>query len=191
MIWILIYSLLKRLSQIWEEPDEILIAAKIKEIQDRLHNPKDWKVKKIHTQTIKRMAKAFHEFRLYRGTRKLKFLTIRQRGWVYDHAYRTARVILDFDSTVTMDVHRLIRYPGSLHGGTGLRVTLVPWETIDDFDPLIDAVAFDTDRTIEVQTTRAVEVDLCGNDWIMDPGTHQVPEPVGIFLMGRRMGVLV
>ncbi|MGP8073316.1 MAG: DNA primase small subunit domain-containing protein [Thermoplasmata archaeon] len=43
------------------------------------------------------------------------------------------------DAPVTTDVHRLIRLPGSLHGGTGLRVLPLARETLDRFDPLRDA----------------------------------------------------
>jgi DNA primase small subunit len=44
------------------------------------------------------------------------------------------------DSVVTVDLHRLIRMPQSLHGKTGLKVS--PVENIDSFEPLTDAVAF-------------------------------------------------
>ena len=44
------------------------------------------------------------------------------------------------DAPVTTDVHRLIRLPGSLHGGTGLRVTPLRRDQLDSFDPFRDAV---------------------------------------------------
>ncbi|HZY70609.1 MAG TPA: DNA primase catalytic subunit PriS [Thermoplasmata archaeon] len=43
------------------------------------------------------------------------------------------------DAPVTTDVHRLIRLPGSLHGGTGFRVVPLEREALDRFDPLRDA----------------------------------------------------
>jgi DNA primase small subunit len=43
------------------------------------------------------------------------------------------------DAPVTTDVHRLIRLPGSLHGGSGLRVMPVAPEELARFDPLRDA----------------------------------------------------
>jgi DNA primase small subunit len=43
------------------------------------------------------------------------------------------------DAPVTTDVHRLIRWPGSLHGGTGLRVLPLTRRTLDAFEPLRDA----------------------------------------------------
>ena len=44
------------------------------------------------------------------------------------------------DAPVTTDIHRLIRLPGSLHGGTGLRVVPLTREEVDRFDPFRDAL---------------------------------------------------
>jgi DNA primase small subunit len=46
------------------------------------------------------------------------------------------------DTVVTTDLHRLIRLPNTLHGKTGLRVTSIPYSSLDEFDPLTDGVVF-------------------------------------------------
>ena len=46
------------------------------------------------------------------------------------------------DEPVTGDVHRLIRLPGSLHGGSGLRVTTIKSKELEHFNPMVSAVAF-------------------------------------------------
>ena len=51
------------------------------------------------------------------------------------------------DEVVTVDTKRVIRWVGSLHGKSGLRVTELPLERLDPdssnkFDPLSEAVAF-------------------------------------------------
>jgi len=46
------------------------------------------------------------------------------------------------DPVVTIDVHRLMRLEGSLHGKTGLRKVEVPISRLEVFDPLREAVAF-------------------------------------------------
>ena len=101
------------------------------------------------------------------------------------------------DEPVTTDTHRLIRLPGSLHGGSGLRVTRIERDELDAFDPLDDAVP-ETFREAEI----AVDVtDLSGLPPVDDPTTGQVelgggtftvtdgndlyPEFLGIFLMTR------
>ncbi|MCI4353264.1 MAG: DNA primase small subunit PriS [Thermoplasmata archaeon] len=43
------------------------------------------------------------------------------------------------DAPVTTDIHRLIRLPGSLHGGTGFRVLPLAHEELDRFEPFRDA----------------------------------------------------
>ncbi len=44
------------------------------------------------------------------------------------------------DAPVTTDIHRLIRLPGSLHGGTGFRVVPLTRDAIDRFDPFAEAL---------------------------------------------------
>jgi DNA primase small subunit len=44
------------------------------------------------------------------------------------------------DAPVTTDIHRLIRLPGSIHGGTGLRVMPLSRSELDGFDPFRDAL---------------------------------------------------
>ncbi len=90
------------------------------------------------------------------------------------------------DEPVTTDTHRLIRLPGSLHGGSGLVVTPVDRADLDSFEPLVDAVPERfTDQTIPVRIDDAQEVALGGDTIKLAPGVHSVPEHVGVFLMTR------
>jgi DNA primase small subunit len=87
---------------------------------------------------------------------------------------------------VTTDTHRLIRLPGSLHGGSGLVVTPIDREELDDFEPLVDAVPERfTDQTIPVRVDDPQEVAIGGDTIKLTPGVHSVPEHVGVFLMTR------
>ncbi|WP_435358747.1 DNA primase small subunit PriS [Haloarchaeobius sp. DFWS5] len=90
------------------------------------------------------------------------------------------------DEPVTTDINRLIRLPGSLHGGTGLEVGRIPRDEVDDFDPLHDAVPrtfIGNEITVAVEEPTAVE--LGGGRFTCDPGAQTVPEYVGVFLMAR------
>jgi len=90
------------------------------------------------------------------------------------------------DEPVTTDTHRLIRLPGSLHGGSGLVVTPIDREELDDFEPLVDAVPERfTDQTIPVRVDDPQEVAIGGDTIKLTPGVHSVPEHVGVFLMTR------
>ncbi len=90
------------------------------------------------------------------------------------------------DEPVTTDIKRLIRAPGSLHGGSGLRVmTLEPGE-LEAFDPLVDAVVFG-EREVPVEVARACTVSLLGTDLPLSPGPARVPEAAAVYLCGRGM----
>ncbi|WP_257297608.1 DNA primase small subunit PriS [Haloarchaeobius sp. FL176] len=90
------------------------------------------------------------------------------------------------DEPVTTDINRLIRLPGSLHGGTGLAVTRIPRDEVAEFDPLHDAVPETfVGNDIEVTVDEPTEVELGGGSFTVEAGTQTVPEYVGVFLMAR------
>ena len=89
------------------------------------------------------------------------------------------------DEPVTTDVRRLIRLPGTLHGGTGLVVKPIEHGELDDFDPLVDAVAdrFRGQRVM-VNVTEPGPLDV-GAETSIQAGPQSVEEHVGVFLMAR------
>ena len=91
------------------------------------------------------------------------------------------------DAPVTTDIHRLIRLPGSLHGGTGFRVAPLTRDALPEFDPFRDAwlAALDGDRT-SVEFTREFRYPLPGGELHGRPGgTDELPTPVSLFLVLR------
>lgn len=90
------------------------------------------------------------------------------------------------DEPVTTDTNRLIRLPGSLHGGSGLAVRKIPRDELDEFDPLLDAVP-ETFRghEIVVDVTGGGTVELGGDSFTLAEGEYSVPEYVGVFMMTR------
>lgn len=90
------------------------------------------------------------------------------------------------DEPVTTDTNRLIRLPGSLHGGSGLCVKRLDRADIEGFDPLVETIP-ETFRgqeiAVEIEEERHVELD--GDSFTVPPGTHRVREYVGVFLMAR------
>ncbi len=90
------------------------------------------------------------------------------------------------DEPVTTDIKRLIRAPGSLHGGSGLRVMNLAPRDLDAFDPLVDAVVFG-DREVPVEVQRACTVSLLGENLQLAPGPSRVPEAAAVYLCGRGM----
>lgn len=100
------------------------------------------------------------------------------------------RVVADqsapIDEPVTTDVRRLIRFPGSLHGGTGLVVQRLDEADVDGFDPLVDAVPdrFRGQRVM-VDVTDPGPVPVGPEEFKIEEGTQSVQEYVGVFLMAR------
>ena len=98
----------------------------------------------------------------------------------------TAAKTAPIDEPVTTDTRRLIRAPGTLHGGTGLVVTPIDRDDLADFDPLRDAVPDRfVGRDIRIECERPATVELNRMSVSVRPGTTTVPESVGVFLMAR------
>jgi DNA primase small subunit len=91
------------------------------------------------------------------------------------------------DAPVTTDVHRLIRLPGSLHGGTGFRVVPLERGQLDRFDPWTDALiphgAGDR-ATVELGSVGAYPFDL-GRPSGAVGARVELPTPVALFLVLR------
>jgi DNA primase small subunit len=90
------------------------------------------------------------------------------------------------DEPVTTDIRRLIRLPGSIHGGSGLLVRRIDRDAVEEFDPLVDAVPERfTGRDIRIRVTEPGPVELLGDSFTLSGGEHSVQECVGVFLMAR------
>jgi len=65
--------------------------------------------------------------------------------------------ILVVDDSVTFDLHRLIRVPGTLHGETGFIAKKLDLSEVDDFDPFFDAslkgegINFKNERGVKIK----------------------------------------
>ena len=88
------------------------------------------------------------------------------------------------DEPVTTDIKRLIRAPGSLHGGSGMRVVPLGLRDFADFDPLVDAVVFG-DRNVRIDMKANLTTSLLGNTYALNTGIQNVPEALAIFLCCR------
>ncbi|UIO98658.1 DNA primase small subunit PriS [Halobaculum sp. CBA1158] len=98
----------------------------------------------------------------------------------------TAEQTAPIDEPVTTDLRRLIRLPGSIHGGSGLLVEPLDRGDIDAFDPLTDAIPERfRGRDILVDVTDPGRVDVGDDRDKVEEGIISVPEYVGVFLMAR------
>jgi DNA primase small subunit len=88
------------------------------------------------------------------------------------------------DEPVTADIKRLIRLPGSIHGGSSFGVIPLKRKELETFNPLEDAIIF-TDTPVRVLVTRPQEVEMRGKIYRVSEGVGRLPECVAMFLMCR------
>jgi len=93
------------------------------------------------------------------------------------------------DQPVTADVRRLIRCATSLHGGSGFRVTPLDRESLEDFDPLWDAVVFG-ENPIPLEITQPFSTEIKGESYKLQEGRTELPACAAIFLMARGVAEL-
>ncbi len=87
----------------------------------------------------------------------------------------------EIDEPVTTDMHRLIRFPDSLHGKTGLRVMRIALDEMDDFEPLRMAIPeIFLEGELKITTNRKLKISMRGELFNLD-GEVTVPSCVAIF----------
>jgi DNA primase small subunit len=92
----------------------------------------------------------------------------------------------EMDAPVTTDVHRLIRMPGSLHGGTGFIVRTLSRNDLDSFNPFVDALIKDTHGPTRVKLAKMVDYPFRDPPLKGQEGEIlSIPAPQALFLMLR------
>jgi DNA primase small subunit len=91
------------------------------------------------------------------------------------------------DAPVTTDIHRLIRLPNSLHGGTGFRVVPLDRDQITQFDPFSQALApMPADETTAVVYREEFRYPFPDGGIAGSPGgADELPTPLALFLVLR------
>ncbi len=92
----------------------------------------------------------------------------------------------EIDEPVSIDIHRLIRYPGSLHGKTGFKVQELYPDDLDNFNPLnewnekLDPIVFESKKKI-TQKIEIIEAKI--------PATKIKGETFGPYTQGEKIEV--
>lgn len=98
--------------------------------------------------------------------------------------YAVKNIFPNIDIPVSLDVHRLIRLPDSLHGKTGFRVMQIPIDKIQEFDPFRDALVFGS-QPLKVKMKGCPKFRI--GDIMYGPYTAgeivEVPATAGIFAL--------
>ncbi|MEO2236712.1 MAG: hypothetical protein ABGW95_00470, partial [Candidatus Poseidoniia archaeon] len=93
------------------------------------------------------------------------------------------------DEPVTGDLHRLIRLPGTLHGGTGLLARSVTLDELRDFDPYRQATALG-DAPVKVRSVAKHPIAM-GDVASLEPDeVTELPTAQGAYFMARGFATL-
>ena len=104
----------------------------------------------------------------------------------------------EIDGPVTIDIHRLIRYPGSLHGKTGFKTQEINFNELDDFNPLnennerLDPIVFKSKESIhklQIIEHDVPETRIKGKKYgpYLKGDIIEVPHHIAVFLLCREV----
>jgi DNA primase small subunit len=106
------------------------------------------------------------------------------------------RIKADIDVVVSIDLHRLIRLEGSLHGKSGFRVMSVDYDDLKDYNPFNDACAFPyiAENTIKVKISTPICPKISINDIDYGPFEYgekvTLPINVAMFLLCKEVATI-
>ena len=93
------------------------------------------------------------------------------------------------DEPVTYDTKRLIRLPGSLHGGTGFKVMAIPLSDLESYDPFKEAIFFRGELTIHIHDSPQIRI---GDEYYgpYHDVNVEVPMSVAVFMLSKGVATL-
>ena len=108
---------------------------------------------------------------------------------------------IEIDEPVTIDIHRLIRYPGSLHGKTGFKVQELDLGELTDFNPLnennekIDPIVFYSKNLLKLRVTEPIIPPTQIKNETYGPYKQdeiiEVPHHIAVFLLCKEVAELI
>jgi DNA primase small subunit len=160
--------------------------------------------KKISKNKINEIADMADDERLNRilADNKLRVFGEKNTSLFWDMVKGDNSVVLgsagETDEAVTVDVKRVIRWIGSLHGKCGLRVTEMPLERLNpfsnnSFNPLEESIVFSSDKKFNILLEKDdVTAELAGIRVEGNSGDRfEVPESLATFLVLKGWGSIV
>lgn len=89
----------------------------------------------------------------------------------------------EIDEPVSTDIHRLIRFPYSLHGKTGFQVCEIKLEHLNSFNPLVESIPeIFMDGELRVNMNKKFNIEIMSRNWSLD-GEMEVPTYLGMYLL--------
>ncbi|MFX1575169.1 MAG: DNA primase small subunit domain-containing protein [Promethearchaeota archaeon] len=171
------------------------------EIQNQLSNPRRFHFRQ---NLIKSFLNSKNDFLKIIESNNKNIWTIEGFGLNTWNKFLTGivhEIGIEIDSPVTIDIHRLIRYPGSLHGKTGFKVQEIFPDELDDFNPLDeinksnDPIVFKSNKSqkLEITEPKVPMTKIKGEEF--GPYTKgeiiEVPHHIAVFLLCKEVAKTV
>lgn len=105
--------------------------------------------------------------------------------WKKLFEYSCEKQLSPIDRQTSIDLHKIIRVPNTLHGDTGLLAKTIKIEDLEKFDPFVDSVVFDnTPQRVFIK--RAPKFTLKGEEFgPFENEEVQLPLFAAIYLIGK------
>lgn len=122
---------------------------------------------------------------------------IGEKTWIQILDILRQNIMADVDVVVSIDLHRLIRLEGSIHGKSGFRMMHVGYNQLTKFDPLSDAISFPRteENTVKLKITAPHAPKIRIGDRVYGPYIRDenigVPLNVAIFLLCKDVADLI
>ncbi len=108
----------------------------------------------------------------------------------------------EIDEPVTIDIHRLIRYPGSLHGKTGFKVQELSLSDLEDFTPLdesdesLDPLVFESSKNlqeIKIIENQVPQTKIKGKTFgpYLKDEKLKIPNHMAVFLISKGVAKII
>lgn len=111
--------------------------------------------------------------------------------WLSLLSYAASKVKLEIDRQTSIDVHKLIRLPDSLHGSTALKAKTILLEELNEFRPFTDAIVFD-ESPVKVFIDNAPRFTLMNESFgPFNKSEAELPLFAAAYLIGRQKAKLV
>lgn len=100
--------------------------------------------------------------------------------------------IAPIDRQTSIDLSKIIRVPETIHGETGLIARTIPRESLKEFNPFDDALAFKSEETVKVFIDKAPSIYLAGESFgSFEKQEAELPLNAAVFLLACDAAKLV
>ena len=113
-----------------------------------------------------------------------------RKFWSSLLAYAVEKNTLAIDRQTSVDLHKIIRVPDTLHGGTGFLAKSIPLAEFKKFNPLKDSLVF-SEEPVKVFIKNAPRFSLSNQTFeSMQNQKTELPEFAAIYLMARQQAIV-